>query len=117
MHLTFVLPPGYRRHGVLQQECAVSSVELEAHELLLISAGRVRWRGRKRKEYCAPKIAAYVWLPDWITAPAGAHIDMLGRILLDVPGAFNRRRLPQFPPNCSRLEWAAGEWRPVNAEA
>ena len=34
MLLTFILPPGYRRHGVLQQDCAVSSVELEAHELL-----------------------------------------------------------------------------------
>lgn len=117
MLLTFILPPGYRRHGVLQQDCAVSSVELEAHELLLVSAGRMKWRGRRRRQYCAPKVAAYVWLPEWISPPADTRIDMLGRILLDVPGAFNRRRLPEFPIGCTRLEWAAGEWRPANAEA
>lgn len=117
MLLTFILPPGYRRHGVLQQDCAVSSVELEAHELLLVSAGRIKWRGRRRRHYCAPRIAAYVWLPDWVSAPEGTHVDLLGRILLDVPAAFNKRRLPEFPHGCHRLEWAAGEWRPVNAEA
>lgn len=116
MQLTFILPHGYRRHGVLQQECAVSSVELEVHELVLVSAARMRWRGRRRKEYCAAKVAAYVWLPDWITVPAGTHVDMLGRVLLDVQRAFNRRRLPDFPTGCTRLEWV-GEWRPVNVEA
>ncbi|RDU99214.1 hypothetical protein [Trinickia dinghuensis] len=116
MQLTFVLPRDYRRHGVLQQECAVSTVELDVHELVMVSAARMRWRGRRRKEFCAAKVAAYVWLPDWISAAPDTRVDMLGRVLLDVPRAFNRRRLPEFPHGCTRLEWV-GEWRPVSADA